>query len=177
MLSALAHWLGHYVRLSVFFVAALVGLQIPGFKDDYSQALQSALSETNQALAPFKRDAEQFFKGDLSALLAHYQNSDDRVYAKGGDNLQLLMSRNEALNERWQDFADSPYLHLLNNADITVAKRVWQQYNPQIQLSSDSLVSALSIAVILTMLIETLLRIIYGSCRWCGRALIGKHQH
>ncbi|MCF2861478.1 DUF2937 family protein [Pseudoalteromonas sp. Cnat2-41] len=156
MLKDIIRWCRHYVRLCVFFIAALLGLQVPGFVDDYGHALRASNDEVTQAIAPFKDDAKQFFNGSLEKLLAHYQQSDDRIYAKGGDNLALLLERQEQLENAVADYQSNPYWHLLTAPVIDVGQSVWQSYRPQIQLNMASLGSALVVALMITWCVEGL---------------------
>ncbi|WP_105255539.1 DUF2937 family protein [Pseudoalteromonas sp. T1lg75] len=156
MMLNIVRWCRNYLRLCVFFIAALVGLQVPGFKDDYGHALRAAMVETNAAVAPFKDDAEQFFDGSLTKLLAHYQQSADPVYAKGGDNLATLLQRSETLQNALNEFSQYPYLHLVRSPVPSIGIQVWHNYTPQIQLNLEALASAVIFALLVSWTIEAL---------------------
>lgn len=156
MMFDFVRWCRNYLRLCVFFIAALVGLQVPGFKNDYGHALRSAYSEAQLNMAPFERDAEKFFDGSVEKLLAHYQKSDDPVYAKGGENLALLLERENELEAALDDFGTHPYVHLLKSPILSISKQVWNNYTPQIQLDTEALVSSVVFALLVSWTIEAL---------------------
>ncbi|MEM0515279.1 DUF2937 family protein [Pseudoalteromonas sp. YIC-827] len=164
-------WCRNYLRLCVFFIAALIGLQVPGFKDDYGHALRAAMVETSAAVTPFKEDAERFFQGSLSKLLAHYQQSTDPVYAKGGDNLATLLQRSETLEVALEEFTQHPYLHLVRAPVQSIGTQVWHNYTPQIQLNLEALASAVIFALIVSWTIEALFVLIVLALMRVGRML------
>ncbi|MFY8275082.1 DUF2937 family protein [Pseudoalteromonas sp. SSDWG2] len=154
MMFNFVRWCRNYLRLSVFFIAALVGLQVPGFKDDYGHALRSGAHEISSAMQPFVDDANRFFSGSLQQLLAHYKKSDDPVYAKGGDNLESLIAHEQFLMQALKDFEEHPYLHLLTAPVVNIGEQVWRNYTPQIQLSTEALASSLVFALLVSWTVE-----------------------
>ena len=156
MMFDFVRWCRNYLRLCVFFIAALVGLQAPGFKDDYGHALRSAVTQTHASMRPFIDDAERFFGGSLDNLLAHYQNSNDPVYAKGGENLGLLLERKENLDSALLDYNEHPYFHLVTSPVLPISEQVWRNYTPQIQLNSEALISSLVFALVVSWVVEAL---------------------
>jgi hypothetical protein len=57
-----------YLRLVLFAAGLLIGVQVPGLINDYAKRVEAHLIEA-QALRGFQADGEQFFKGDLQALV------------------------------------------------------------------------------------------------------------
>lgn len=70
-----------YLRLVLFTVGLLFGVQIPGFISDYSKRVEAHLIEAQQAVKGYTATAQQFFKGDIRALIQHYRSSEDPVFA------------------------------------------------------------------------------------------------
>ena len=91
-----------YIRLLLFTLALLVGVQIPGFMLDYEQRVDAHRLESDQALSGFRRTAQQYFEGNLDGLLAHYRASEDPVFRSDADSLGVLLRRNALFNEEWQ---------------------------------------------------------------------------
>ena len=91
-----------YLRLVLFTVGLLLGVQIPGFISDYSKRVEAHLIEAQQSLKGYSDTAERFFKGDLQALVAHYRSSEDPVFRSDADSLNLLLTRNQLLDREWQ---------------------------------------------------------------------------
>ena len=86
-------WLS-YLRLVLFTLGLLIGVQVPGFINDYANRVEAHLIEAQTGLAGFQNTANQFFKGDLQALVAHYQSSDDPVFRSDASSLPLLSRTN-----------------------------------------------------------------------------------
>ena len=68
-----------YLRLILFTCGLLLGVQIPGLINDYSQRVEAHLLESREGLKGFQQTAQRFFNGDLEALVRHYRSSDDPV--------------------------------------------------------------------------------------------------
>ena len=68
-----------YLRLTLFALCLLLGVQVPGFIDDYAKRVEAHRLESQQSLKGFQETARNFFKGDMDALVAHYRVSDDPV--------------------------------------------------------------------------------------------------
>ena len=59
-----------YLRLALFACGLLLGVQVPGFVDDYGKRVEAHRLESQQSLKGFQDTARRFFKGDLDALVA-----------------------------------------------------------------------------------------------------------
>ncbi len=86
-----------YLRLALFALGLLVGVQVPGFIDDYSKRVEAHRIESEQGLKGFRETAKRFFKGDLVALVGHYQASADPVMRSDAQSLGTLVERSAFL--------------------------------------------------------------------------------
>ena len=77
-----------YLRMMLFALGLLAGVQIPGIVDLYYQRLDARLQQASLSLAPFQRTADQHFGGDLDALIAHYGASQDPVFTQDATTLR-----------------------------------------------------------------------------------------
>ncbi|WP_338366026.1 DUF2937 family protein [uncultured Pseudoalteromonas sp.] len=143
-----------YIRLSFFAAGLLLGVQIPAFVSDYGQALQVHLIEADNALAPFQKDAQNYFNNDLNELITHYENIDDVIIGKGAEHIKALANRQKVLQTAVYDFKRSPYLYTLTSDFLTVKKQVWQRFEGQIVLKKDSIIAALVSAIIIAVFAE-----------------------
>ena len=89
-----------YLRLVLFAVGLLVGVQVPGFINDYAKRVEAHLIEAQTSLRGFQGTAEQFFKGDLQALVAHYRASEDPIFRSDADSLSNPLLRE---TKAWQN--------------------------------------------------------------------------
>ncbi|WP_017684677.1 DUF2937 family protein, partial [Pseudomonas syringae] len=90
-----------YLRLVLFTTGLLFGVQIPGFISDYSKRVEAHLIEAQQAVKGYTATAQQFFKGDIQALIQHYRSSEDPVFRADADNIDTLMNRTHILERQW----------------------------------------------------------------------------
>lgn len=100
-----------YLRMMLFALGLLAGVQIPGLVDLYYQRLDARLQQASLGLAPFQRTADQHFNGDLQALIAHYGASQDPVFTQDATSLQQLVSQRNHLQEEFAFRDQAWYRH------------------------------------------------------------------
>ena len=91
-----------YLRLVLFAAGLLIGVQVPGFINDYAKRVEAHLIEAQASLSGFQGTANQFFKGDMQALVAHYRASEDPIFRSDADSLSNLLTRQLALDKQFQ---------------------------------------------------------------------------
>jgi len=146
-----------YLRLLVFAGSVLVGLQVPGFIDQYGNSLEAHLAESSLGLDEFQQDAERYFDGSLDQLIAHYKNSPDPVIRDGGLSLSAIYSRNLILTRAWMAFNTSTYsayTHVIFAPLNTIKNKVWSNYTYSILLDQSAIISGLSCGLALSLLLD-----------------------
>ncbi|EJZ57062.1 MULTISPECIES: DUF2937 family protein [Pseudomonas] len=152
-----------YLRLVLFAAGLLIGVQVPGFINDYAKRVEAHLIEAQTGLRGFQGTAEQFFKGDLQALVAHYRASDDPVFRSDADSLSTLLDRQLALDKQFQAMQGPWYIRFLQvvlAADPDIRKETWNGYSYQILLTPEAMIWGMSGALLLSFGIECLIRLI-----------------
>jgi len=152
-----------YLRLVLFAAGLLIGVQVPGFINDYAKRVEAHLIEAQTGLRGFQGTAEQFFKGDLQALVAHYRASDDPVFRSDADSLSTLLNRQTALDKQFQAMQGPWYIRFLQvvlAADPDIRKETWNGYSYQILLTPEAMIWGMSGALLLSFGIECLIRLI-----------------
>lgn len=152
-----------YLRLVLFAAGLLIGVQVPGFINDYAKRVEAHLIEAQTGLRGFQGTAEQFFKGDLQALVAHYRASDDLVFRSDADSLSTLLNRQTALDKQFQAMQGPWYIRFLQvvlAADPDIRKETWNGYSYQILLTPEAMIWGMSGALLLSFGIECLIRLI-----------------
>ncbi|WP_134549340.1 DUF2937 family protein, partial [Pseudomonas aeruginosa] len=91
-----------YLRLLLFTLGLLLGVQVPGFIDDYAKRVDAHRLEAAQNIQGFQQTAGQFFSGSLEELVRHYRSNSDPVFQRDGENLDRLMRRARMLDAEWQ---------------------------------------------------------------------------
>ncbi|WP_207848272.1 MULTISPECIES: DUF2937 family protein [unclassified Pseudomonas] len=152
-----------YLRLVLFAAGLLIGVQVPGFINDYAKRVEAHLIEAQTGLRGFQGTAEQFFKGDLQALVTHYRASDDPVFRSDADSLSTLLNRQIALDKQFQAMQGPWYIRFLQvvlAADPDIRKETWNGYSYQILLTPEAMIWGMSGALLLSFGIECLIRLI-----------------
>ncbi len=161
-----------YIRMFIFFGAALAGIQIPAFVDQYGKSLQAHLAESRIALTAFQDDADKYFGGSLEKLIAHYVGNTDQVFNEGGRSIQSIYDRNQLLAANLAQFQRSSwsaYTQAMLAPVADVREEVWNNYSYVIQLKPWAIAFGLVMGVIFASVAELVLRIIFGVPRLFNR--------
>ncbi|WP_263260812.1 DUF2937 family protein [Pseudomonas sp. RIT-PI-S] len=149
-----------YLRLILFALGLLVGVQVPGVINDYTQRVQAHLLEAQKALEGFSETAQKFFNGDLQALVQHYQSSDDPVFRSDAQSVAALVAREQALEREWQALQGRWYeraWHVASAADRQIRQETLDSYDYRVPLAPDAIAWGISVALLLAAAIEWLL--------------------
>jgi hypothetical protein len=152
-----------YLRLVLFAAGLLIGVQVPGFINDYAKRVEAHLIESQAGLSGFQNTANQFFKGDMQALVAHYRASEDPIFRSDADSLGNLLTRQVALDKQFQAMQGPWYIRFLQvvlAADPDIRKETWNGYSYQILLTPEAMIWGMSGALLLSFGIECLFRLI-----------------
>ena len=152
-----------YLRLVLFAAGLLIGVQVPGFINDYAKRVEAHLIEAQASLSGFQGTANQFFKGDMQALVAHYRASEDPIFRSDADSLSNLLTRQLALDKQFQAMQGPWYIRFLQvvlAADPDIRKETWNGYSYQILLTPEAMIWGMSGALLLSFGIECLIRLI-----------------
>ena len=148
-----------YLRLVLFAVGLLVGLQVPGFVRDYTLRVQAHYAESEQSLSGFRDTAAQFFAGDLEALVLHYQRSDDPVMLSDAASVAHLVARAQLLNaerEAMQGPWYRQFWHVLTQANPELLRETLQAYQYQVLLTPQAMLWGVACALLLAWSMELL---------------------
>ena len=159
-----------YAKLVIFVGAILVGIQVPGFVDQYGKNLAARVSESHNSITAFQGDADKFFGGDLNRLIKHYEQQSDPIIIAGGESISTLMARNTFLTQALQAFNSSihsPYTHVFFQPIEEVRSSVWQEYSYTVVLNGASILVGILVALLLLSLFEMSLFSCAVVCRKC----------
>ncbi|MDA7088520.1 DUF2937 family protein [Pseudomonas sp. SA3-5] len=168
-----------YLRLALFALGLLVGVQVPGYIGDYSKRVEAHRLESEQSLAGFRETARRFFQGDLQALLTHYQDSDDPVMRSDAQSVGYLVDRASFLELEWQAMQQPWYgqvWHLATVADRELMDETYSAYRYQVLLAPQAIAWGLVCALLLAWLVECLLLLI-GLLLGVGRSQKVQRRH
>lgn len=168
-----------YLRLALFALGLLVGVQVPGFIDDYSKRVEAHRIESEQGLKGFRETAKRFFKGDLVALVGHYQASADPVMRSDAQSLGTLVERSAFL-ERESKAMQGPWYgqvwHLATAADHELLEETFAAYRYQVLLAPEAIAWGIACAMLLAWLLESL-ALLVGMLFGMGRSQKVQQRH
>ena len=148
-----------YLRLVLFGLGLLVGVQVPGFIDDYGKRVAAHRAESEESLTGFRETAARFFNGDLSALVSHYRASTDEVMRSDAQSVEHLVRRAELLENEWLAMQGPWYAqiwHLATDADQALLQETYDAYTYQVLLAPQAIAWALGVGLLLAWLVELL---------------------
>lgn len=168
-----------YLRLALFALGLLVGVQVPGFIDDYSKRVDAHRIEAEQGLKGFRQTAERFFKGDLVALVGHYQASTDPVMRSDAQSLGTLVERSAFLEREAKAMQGAWYAqvwHLATAADHELIEETLSAYRYQVLLAPEAIAWGIACAMLLAWLLESL-ALLVGMLLGVGRSQKVQQRH
>ncbi len=142
-----------YLRLMLFAVGLLVGVQVPGFIADYANRVEAHRIEADKALEGFRVTAGRFFQGDLQALVAHYRESQDPVIRSDAQSVAALVDRSALLEEEAQAMRKPWYARVWH----VLAKAA---YDYQVPLVPEAIAWGIVCALLLAWIVESLLLLV-----------------
>jgi hypothetical protein len=168
-----------YLRLALFALGLLVGVQVPGFIDDYGKRVEAHRIESEQGLKGFRETARRFFNGDLVALVGHYQASADPVMRSDAQSLGTLVERSAFL-EREAKAMQGPWYgqvwHLASAADHELMEETFAAYRYQVLLAPEAIAWGIACAMLLAWLLESL-ALLVGMLLGVGRSQKVQQRH
>lgn len=168
-----------YLRLVLFTLGLLVGVQVPGFIEDYAQRVDAHRLEAEQGLRGFRETAQRFFQGDLNALVAHYRASNDEVMRSDADSVAHLVSRNDLMQREWQALQGPWYQrawHVLATANPELRQETLAAYSYQILLKPQAIAWGLGCGLLLAWVVESVFLLI-GAAAGFGRSKKVQQRH
>lgn len=152
-----------YLRMMLFALGLLAGVQIPGLVDLYFQRLDARLQQASLSLAPFQGTADQHFGGDLDALIAHYGASQDPVFTRDADSLKLLVDQQRHLQQELA-VQRQPWLQQLSHLLMQPDPQLWQDtlhnYSYVVPLKQAAIGCGLGVGLLAALLGDLLLGLV-----------------
>jgi hypothetical protein len=151
---------GDYLRLCLFAIALLLGLQIPAFVKQYEQRVDARLIEAKTNLAGFNFTAERYFDGDINKLIAHYRASNDDVFQQDANSVESIVKRVSSLTEEAASLQSGPLFkafHVLKRIHTPLFQETINAYAFVVPLNAFSLMWGAGLAVVLVLLLDILL--------------------
>lgn len=149
-----------YLRLVVFTVGLLIGVQVPGFIDQYAKRVSAHYIEAEHNFAGFQQAANQYFNGDVEALVAHHLASPDAVFKGEAKTIGDLFARIRALAAELDALKGpsvSRLIHIVVNPNRDILQETVAAYSYTVPLSPDAILYGVSAGLVLSLGIELVL--------------------
>jgi hypothetical protein len=149
-----------YLRLVIFTVGLLLGVQAPGFVDQYAKRVSAHFIEVKHNFAGFQQAADQYFNGDVAALVAHHLASPDPVFKGEAKTIGALFARIKTLAaelDAMRGSSISRLIHVVVNPNRDILKETSDAYSYTVPLSPDAIVYGVTAALVVSLAIELML--------------------
>jgi hypothetical protein len=149
-----------YLRLVLFALGLLVGVQAPGFVDQYSKRVSAHYIEVTKNFAGFQRTANLYFGGSVDALIAHHEASPDAVFKDEAKIVAAMYARLKGLGvelDAMRKSLPSRIFHVAFHPDEEILKETIAAYSYTVPLNLEAVLCGLTAALLLALLIELLL--------------------
>jgi hypothetical protein len=147
----------NYLRLVVFAFGLLVGVQVPGFVDQYAKRVSAHQIEVARDFAGFQETANRFFGGSVEALIAHHVASPDPAFQDEGRSVRAMYDRLTVLTAELAALRGPlirRIVHVVFRPNREILDETWSAYSYTVPLNPPALVSGIAIGAFLAMLVE-----------------------
>ncbi|NQD38235.1 DUF2937 family protein [Permianibacter sp. IMCC34836] len=149
-----------YIRLMVFAVGLLAGVQLPAFVDQYAKRVDAHYLEAKGNFAGFQDTADRHFNGDVDAMIQHHRQSGDVVFQEDADSIEKIWQRLQLLAAE-QLAMQKPFplraFHALFAANDELMAETRINYSYVVPLNQDAVIAGVSIGLLAALVIELLI--------------------
>ena len=157
-----------YLRLVVFALGLLVGVQGPAFVDQYAKRVSAHYLEVKHDFAGFQQAADQYFNGDVSALVTHHLQSPDVVFRGEAKTIGDLFARIKSLAAEMDALNGSTLarlIHIIVNPNREILQETIAAYSYTVPLSPDAIAYGVITGLVLSLAVELVLAGLFGVMR------------
>ncbi|MGQ0699357.1 MAG: DUF2937 family protein [Panacagrimonas sp.] len=145
--------------------ALLVGVQIPGFVDQYAKRVDAHFIEVQTNLQPFQDIADRFHGGSIATLIDHHEASADPTFRAEGDAIWSLYQRFLHFQKEkigLQGGLPKQVWFVATGADRVLVDETRSNYSFGILLDQAAVVAGLVCVAVVVLVLE----LIMGVMRW-----------
>jgi hypothetical protein len=152
--------LAGYIRLIVFAVGLLVGVQLPGFVDQYVKRVSAHQSEAAKDFSGFQQTADKYFGGDVQALIAHHAADADHAFQDEAADIRTLYDRLTAWNAELAALRGPlprQILHVLLHPNAEILAETRAEYSYTVPLNPAAVICGVGLGALGALLVESVL--------------------
>jgi hypothetical protein len=149
----------NYLRLVVFAFGLLVGVQVPGFVDQYAKRVSAHQLEAVKSFGGFRETADRYFGGNVDALIAHHAASEDPAFKNEAKVIRGIYDRLAMLTAELAALRGpliQQIMHVLFRANSEILSETRSEYTYTVPLNPPAVVCGVTTGALLAMLIEAL---------------------
>ena len=149
-----------YVRLVVFAIGLLIGVQAPAFVDQYAKRVSAHYMEAKHNFAGFQQAADQYFNGDVGALVTHHLQSPDAVFRAEAKTIGDLFERIKGLAAELEALngpSIARLVHIMVNPNRDILQETIAAYSYTVPLSPEAIIYGASTGLALSLAVELIL--------------------
>ena len=176
MMSRIYRLFRDYLRLAIFAAGLLVGVQVPGFVDQYEKRVSARLDEAMQNMAGFQFTADRYFSGSIERLIAHYKASNDVVFRQDAESIQSIYARVNLLQKEAQMLSGnqlSQAWHVLVKSNSQLLDETIESYSYSVLLNPFALIWGVCCALIVALFLDVFI----GGTLYCSHKITRKYTH
>ncbi len=150
--------LAGYVRLIVFAIGLLVGIQVPSFVDQYAKRVSAHQIEVAGNFRGFQDTADRYFGGSVEALITHHAASDDRVFQDEAKTVRDMYDRLLALSAELAALRGpliAQVVHVVFRPNRAILDETLSAYTYTVPLNWSAIFFGVALGACLAILIES----------------------
>jgi hypothetical protein len=155
-----------YFLILIACISILIGIQIPGFVDQYEKRLDAHFLEVTNNLRGYQEIAENFFQGSMPELIKKHEANEDKTFKEEALPIRNIYERflrfqtqKESLNTRLA----RKVIFIAVKGDRELIDETYTNYSFMIPLTKEAVITGFISAVVMLLIFE-LLKI--GICRF-----------
>ncbi|PTB85068.1 hypothetical protein C9940_05070 [Pseudidiomarina aestuarii] len=152
-----------YFLIILACAAIMTGVQVPNFVTQYEQRLDAQWTEAKVYYDQYQAIADQYFEGDMNALLQHHEQSDDEVFRAESVPLGTLLERVRTFEYQLRELNTTIWgklWFLAHSADEELLDGTWRNYSFTVPLTQDALILGIIFMFAIVVLVD-------GCCSGC----------
>jgi hypothetical protein len=152
--------LADYMRLVVFAVGLLIGVQVPGFVDQYVKRVGAHEIEAARNFSGFQQTADRYFGGSVGALIEHHEASADPAFKQEAQSIRENYQRLTTLKAELSALQGSLLRQIIQIAlhpDREIVEETRSAYTYTVPLNPAAVVCGVTLGALLAILIEAML--------------------
>ena len=165
MLMRLMH---SYSLKLVFAVTLLLGIQMPGFLQQYEHRVDAHYQEAKRQLNQYQSLADLYFSGDLQVLIRQHKKSEILLFRAEAQIIETLLNRLNYLQAK-KNALQGPLISrlyfLVTQINRPLLLETRKNYSAQITLSQNAITFGVLAALLCTLFMDLFFSILRYLCR------------